>query len=85
MVSIKTAINDLNNEVIIENPNKEGCTTIGELIILLERLQLLENDQKDVIKNIKECSFDSERGPAITIMDIETELSNVNCSNNGLI
>ncbi len=76
MVSIKTAIEDLNNEVIIENPNKEGCTTVGEIIVLLKCLEMLENSREDLLKRIENCSFDSERGKAVTVMDIRTEVMN---------
>lgn len=76
MVSIKTALKDLRNNVIIENPDKEGCTTVGEIIILLERLQMLENQKEDLCKRIETCAFDSERGKAVTVMDIRTEVMN---------
>lgn len=76
MVSIKTAIKDLQNDVIIENPEKEGCTTVGEIIILLERLQYLENERENILERIEEYSFESEWGKAVTMMDVRTELMN---------
>lgn len=76
MVSIERAIEDLNNDVIIENPDKEGCTTVGEIIIMLERLQMLENQKDDLCERIESWAFDSERGKAVTVMDIRTEIMN---------
>lgn len=49
MVTIKQAIEDLNHsELIPHDPNHTICTTSGELIILLESLQMYENKDKSI-------------------------------------
>lgn len=58
MNTIKGMIEDLNNK----NTHICGCTTAGELIIALERLQMLEEQQPcETIKEIpKDYKYDTE-------------------------
>ncbi len=65
MVDLKTAINELNTgSVEFTYKNDGGCTTVGEVVIFLERLQEFENigiEPDEITEKLSCCGVEQEK------------------------